>query len=134
MSETRCPSAPATAGATVIGAVGQDGRVAHFATTLVADEYFLAAAHAQGAPEQRFRFSSSCAESRCVQWNGEECGLIGRIVGLMKDAGAPIKPDRGHACAIRAHCRWRLQRGDEACGVCSFVVTDGAREAAAASA
>lgn len=124
MNQTRCPSAPATSGAVVIGAVGEDGRVAHFATTLVASESFLAAARRQGAPERRFRFSTPCAEGGCAQWTGKECGLIGRITQRLVEAGAPVASVGSHPCTIRAGCRWRLQSGDEACSVCSFVITE----------
>ena len=68
-----CPSAPAEPGALVIGVVQEDGRVAHLATPLRADEGFLAR---ETAPETRFRFSGGCVEGRCAQWTGSACGII----------------------------------------------------------
>lgn len=120
----RCPSARAEAGATVIGVVQDDGRVAHFATSLVADDDFLAVARSQGLPEQHFRFSSSCAEHKCEQWTGRQCGLIDGIARRLADARMPAIKDRTPPCTIRSDCRWFLQRGYEACGICTLVVTD----------
>ena len=123
--ESRCPSARAEPGAVVIGAVQQDGRVAHFATTLVANEAFLATVGAQGSPEQRFRFSSPCAEGKCAQWTGQACGLIDRLAKSLTNATeASTAEDPAPPCTIRAGCRWFQQNSYAACGVCSFVVTD----------
>jgi hypothetical protein len=121
---TRCPSAPATLGATVIGMIGEDGRIANFATPLVADAHFLEAVRTDNErPEKKFRFSSTCAENKCAQWNGSGCGLIDRITTQIAEAGLS-KNTETPPCVIRAECRWFMQNAYEACRVCSYVVTD----------
>lgn len=120
----RCPSAPAAPGATVIGMVGEEGRIVHFATRLTADTHFLENARAvDELPERRFRFSSACAENKCSQWNGSACGLIDRIAGQLAEADVATDPETP-PCVIRAECRWFLQNSYDACRVCSYVVTD----------
>jgi hypothetical protein len=120
----RCPSAPAAVGANVIGAVQEDGSVAQFVTPLVADARFLEAARSHGPAERRFRFSSSCAEGKCAQWTGRECGLLGRVTQQLAEAGLRTTGERAPPCTIRAECRWFLQGGYDACLTCRYVVTD----------
>lgn len=119
MSEaTLCPSTtPAAAGeaARIIGVVGADGRVANLITPIPASPAVLEAAGP--APERKFRFSAPCAEGGCRQWDGAKCGLIGRIRAEV----APVEQDRLPVCAIRAECRWFVQDGRAACGVCPVV-------------
>lgn len=120
----RCPSAPAAPGTTVLGMVGEEGRIVHFATPLTADEGFLETARAiDDRPESIFRFSSACAEDKCSQWNGSACGLIDRIVSQLAETGVATNPETP-PCVIRAQCRWFLQNSYDACRVCSYVVTD----------
>ncbi len=119
-----CPSAPAAAGASLIGVVDAKGRVVHLITPLVVDENFVEVARRNGTPERRFRFSAPCQEGRCSHWAGQQCGLIGKLHGAAAEIGlsndeAPLPP-----CTIRSQCRWWQQRGRQACGVCSVVVTD----------
>lgn len=120
-----CPSAPGAPGASLIGVVGSDGRVANLLTPLRIDAHFLeTAAGTGGLLGKRFRFASPCQQAHCGHWADHECGLIGRLRHAAVDAGhvagdAPLPP-----CAIRAQCRWWQQRGRDACGVCSLVVTD----------
>jgi hypothetical protein len=118
---TRCPSAPATDGALLIGVVTADGRVTNLGTPLPIDAAFIETANAHGAPEQRFRFSSPCQQQRCVHWNNRECGLIGETAS---EAGENLSIAALPRCAIRADCRWWRQRGRDACAVCPLVVTD----------
>jgi hypothetical protein len=121
---TRCPSAPATDGALLIGVVTADGRVANLGTPLPIDAAFIETANAHGAPEQRFRFSSPCQKQRCVHWNNRECGLIGELHTAASEAGENLSIAALPRCAIRADCRWWRQRGRDACAVCPLVVTD----------
>jgi hypothetical protein len=121
---TRCPSAPATEGALLIGVVGADGRVANLGTPLPIDAAFIETAKAQGAPEQRFRFSSRCQKERCLHWQNHECALIGELHAAALEAGESLKAPGLPPCAIRAKCRWWRQRGRDACAVCPLVVTD----------
>lgn len=119
-----CPSAPAEPGASLFGVVDAKGRVVHLITPLAVDDNFVEAARRTGAPERRFRFSSPCQEGRCGHWAGHQCGLIGQLHSAATDMGLATDEERLPPCAIRAQCRWWLQRGRQACGVCSVVVTD----------
>jgi len=116
-----CPSAPGEAGASLIGIVGPDGRVARLATPLVVDDAFLDTARAGSNLGERFRFSAPCAEAGCGHWTGAACGLIADVrrrasaTGLAGEPGLP-------RCAIRADCRWWQQDAAAACAVCSLVV------------
>jgi hypothetical protein len=83
-----CPSAPGTPGSLLIGVVEEDGRVAKLGTPLPVDAGFLDQARAHSSPERRFRFSSRCVEGHCAQWDGEQCGLIDRVFGLVTAAGS----------------------------------------------
>ena len=121
---TRCPSAPATDGALLIGVVTADGRVANLGTPLTVDAAFIETAKAHGAPEQRFRFSSPCQKERCVHWAKQECRLIGELHTAASEAGEDLAATALPRCAIRAQCRWWRQRGRDACAVCPLVVTD----------
>jgi hypothetical protein len=116
-----CPSARCTDGAILLGIVMPNGRVAFPQERLVIDEAFVDAAHKGRAPEQRFRFSSPCAQSGCSQWTGSRCGIIDAVL----DAHAPATDDEAlPVCSIRADCRWFAQAGAAACAVCPDVVTD----------
>lgn len=121
---TRCPSAPATVGSKVIGMVGEEGRIAHFASPLEVDEKFLENLQAvTDRPEAMFRFSSACAENKCSQWNGSGCGLVDRVVAQIDESGLAPQQETP-PCVIRAECRWFLQKSYDACRVCVYVVTD----------
>ena len=123
----RCPSAPATEGALLIGIVETDGRVVNLGTPLPIDEAFIETARANGPPEERFRFSSPCQKNRCCHWKGHECGLIGELYSSAREKSLVDVEDFTQGlprCAIRAECRWWAQRGRDACAVCPVVVTD----------
>jgi hypothetical protein len=118
-----CPSARAEAGATLIGVIGTDGRVAYLKTALQIDQDFIDEASRGGAPEERFRFSGTCVEGRCVQWNGaaSRCGVLDGVRPVLGDgtgAGA-LQP-----CVIRGACRWYQQDGAAACRICPMVITE----------
>ena len=120
----RCPSAPGTPGALLIGVVEENGRVANLGTPLPVDAGFLGVVAANGPAERKFRFSSRCIEGHCSQWDGHGCGLINRVVGNVAAANALEIPAALPRCAIRASCRWWRQRGAAACAVCPLVITD----------
>jgi hypothetical protein len=123
-SATLCPSAPAASGATLIGVVAPDGRVAQLGTALTIDDAFLETAKAHGPPEQRFRFAAPCQERNCINWSGSACRLIGELHRSVSAADLLMSVKPIPRCPIRSHCRWWQQRGAEACAVCSLVVTD----------
>ncbi|WP_164479327.1 hypothetical protein [Methylocystis rosea] len=125
MSAMRCPGAPALlvgdpAERSPQGATNE--RV--FATTLAADESVLAAAQTQAAPAARIQFAPICVENDCAHWSGGGCAVLGRIAQLLAEAAAPVKRSPAYECSIRHDCRWRGQRGDEACGICGFVARE----------
>ena len=124
MSAMRCPGAPALLVGDPAERSPQDANERVFATTLAADESFLAAAQTQAAPAARIRFAPTCVENDCAHWSGGGCALLGRIAQLLAKAGAPVKPSPAYDCSIRHDCRWRRQRGDEACGICGFVARE----------
>lgn len=122
--EKSCPSARCAPGATLIGVLGQDGRIDHLKTPLVIDQDFVDRAEAVGAPETRLRFASKCQTSGCSQWTGSRCGVIDRVLKIMEAPDAPPKAEALPPCVIRATCRWHAQSGDDACLSCAYVVTD----------
>jgi hypothetical protein len=113
-----CPSSDAVPGAILLGVVTPGPEVVFLESRVRIDEQFLHRARLGRPPEQRFRFSVPCASSACKQWNGRACSLIDRILETASPSEQPT------ACVIRDDCRWRLQRGQEACSVCTSVVTD----------
>lgn len=123
MRAMRCPGAPEPRTGDSRDQRPQAGGARVYATTLAADERFLAAALTQGTPEARDRFAPACIESDCARWKGGGCELLGRIAQLLADAEAPVKPRAADDCSIRHDCQWRRQRGDAACGICGFVVS-----------
>lgn len=120
----RCPGVPSLPAGDARVSGDQRPSAPAFATTLAADEGFLAAALYQGAPAARRRFAPACVETDCAHWRGGGCELLGRIAQLLAEAGAPVRPSPAYDCGIRQDCRWRRQRGDAACGICSFVARE----------
>jgi len=126
-SPIACPSAPCAPGAVLVGIALSGGRIAYASDRIVVDDEFLRAAQEQGWPERRFRFSTPCARAACSQWTGSQCGVIETVLdatGSTRGSAASIDEQSLPACVIRPRCRWFLQRGTEACGVCPIVVTD----------
>jgi len=117
-----CPSSDCKPGARLLGVRQDDGTIALLPEPLSIDEAFFekVAAHPV-APERRFRFTNKCVKSGCGQWNGKGCGVIENVVKLFAESHpqAPLPH-----CAIRKTCRWYHQEGNDACRVCTFVVTD----------
>lgn len=124
MSALRCPCVPALLVDGARESRDQPPSAGSFATTLAADEGFLAATPKQGAPSARMRFAPACVENDCAHWRGEGCDLLSRIAQLLAEARAPVRPSAAYDCGIRQDCRWRRQRGDDACGICGFVARE----------
>jgi hypothetical protein len=123
-----CPSSRCKDGAIVLGIVLANKTIAY------ADQrYKIDAAeadvmqHGELRPEQRFRFSSPCAHGGCGQWVkddgplGGRCGVIEEVIAAPRLGSLPKELP---GCSIRPQCRWFLQRSEEACMVCRFVITD----------
>jgi hypothetical protein len=83
------------------------------------------------SPLEVFRFAAPCAESGCVHYADDKCGLAGRIVNRV-----PVAVSIAPACPIRSKCRWWAQEGVDACRRCPQVVTreSGTNESVAAAA
>ncbi len=69
-------------------------------------------------PQQIFRFTAPCQESRCTHFDGSHCQLATRIVQIL-----PAVTDALPPCRQRASCRWFVQEGKAACFRCPQVVT-----------
>ena len=121
-----CPSSRCKDGAIVLGIVLPNQTIAY------ADQRFRIDADqaekmrsSDVSPEKRFRFSSPCAQCGCAQWvnngSGGKCGVIEEVLEAPLPA---FLPKTLPGCSIRSQCRWHLQRGDEACSVCRYVITD----------
>ena len=126
-----CPSSPCAPGATLVGVMGAAGELDYLRTAMQVDEGFVEAVQRQDAPpEARMRFAAPCQKADCVQWTGEGCGVIRKVLSAIETQGglpeAALQP-----CVIRASCRWHSERGAAACGACKYVVTDQATAYAA---
>ena len=133
-SPTLCPSWACEAGASLIGIVLANGTVAFSKEAILIDDAFVQAAREGCSLEKRFRFSSTCKRAGCIQWSGDRCGIIDRVI-LEQELPAPDAATEASryvestawqppACAIRPQWRWHLQAGDAACRACPEVVTD----------
>jgi hypothetical protein len=116
-----CPSARCQPGAQVLGVVQPDGTVEYLRHAIPVDAQFVQIASRGRSPEQRFRFSDTCAEGACGQWNGERCTVIDNVLAHLPGTTERVSIPR---CGIRATCRWYRQNGAEACASCSLVVTE----------
>lgn len=117
-----CPSAPASEGAILLGAVGPDGELGYLQPLIEVDADFLEVAHQRGRPEERFRFASPCLEGGCGYWTGSACGVLEQVLGA-RDKGHILPAEELPHCMIRRSCRWFAQSGMDACLVCPFVIT-----------
>lgn len=122
-----CPSGRCKPGATLLGVVESDGHVAFFNSLITIDEEFFFDAQRERTPEKKFRFSNTCIQGACKQWDENKCGIIEQVFNYLEPEG--IKPEQLDAfelphCPIRSECRWFNQRGKSACYVCPLVITD----------
>lgn len=115
-----CPSARCESGNRLLGIQTEGGGLARFLPPPVIDDTFVAAAQETGAPERRFRFAGTCAESACHQWQSGGCSIARMASARSGDDAATSLPP----CHIRSACRWFGQEGRAACLACAFVVTD----------
>lgn len=122
-----CPSANCAPGATLLGTLGDDGRIHNMRSRVEVSAEFAAEAARLGPPEARMRFAAPCQEGGCGQWTGEKCGIIEKVMSHLEQIAPPAPvaaPGTPQPCVIRATCRWFDQRGADACSACSMVVTD----------
>lgn len=121
-----CPSSQCKDGAIVLGIVLPNQTIAYADQRYKIDASQVAEMqHNAINPEKRFRFSSPCAQCGCAQWvNGKSGGKCGVIEEVLEAPRPEFLPKALPECSIRSQCRWFLQRGEEACSVCRFVITD----------
>lgn len=109
-------------GSQLLGVRQNDGTIAILPQTLPIDGQFIQKAKQHPiSPERRFRFTNKCIEGGCKQWNGKGCNVAERVVQYIDSIAVNEKLP---ACSIRNNCRWHLQKGEEACMACSFVITE----------
>jgi len=115
-----CPSAPPELGSSVLGVVARPSEIAYIVPATAVTAESLAALQRAGIDvENRIRFSCTCAEERCVQWEGDRCGLIDYAIER-RQSSSPV--EMLPRCGIRSSCRWFAQRGRAACSVCPDVI------------
>jgi hypothetical protein len=124
--EYTCPSAPCEPGATLLGLVGEDGRIGYLTPALRIDEEFVARVERGRSPRKRFRFAGPCLEGECRQWTGSRCGVVDTVFDAVEKLAPQPAREEGvlPRCAIRSSCRWFAQEGAAACAACPFVITD----------
>jgi len=116
-----CPSSACIDGSALLGIVNAEGTVDLLPDPIPIDEDFVQEAHKGRKPETRFRFTNTCIQKECQQWNGQGCGVIERVQRLLViEETIQQLP----VCGIRSRCRWFSQTGASACNVCIYVVTD----------
>lgn len=116
-----CPSSVCIEGSALLGIVNAQGTVDLLPEPIPIDEDFVKEAHKGRKPETRFRFTNTCLQKECQQWNGQGCGVIERVQQLLV---IEEELQQLPACGIRSRCRWYLQTGASACATCIYVVTD----------
>jgi hypothetical protein len=118
----RCPSArPDMEGSTILGVVGgtsDQPRLAYLAEPRPPTDEVLALS-LPVLPTSVMRFGAPCAGHGCRHFDGVDCRLATRIVGML-----PAVVDALPACHLRPDCRWWQQEGKAACLRCPQVVTD----------
>jgi len=114
-----CPSSKMMPGSRVLGVVREDGMVQFLRKEVIVDEAFMAAAAEGRNPRKRFRFSNTCVQKGCKQWEQGQCGVVEATI----EAELPMA-DALPECGIRESCRWFDQRGDTACRMCAEIITE----------
>lgn len=117
-----CPSntRPEREGSVVFGVVGgtvEAPRVAYLKEPQPVTDEILALS-GPVTPTEVFRFAAPCSQSRCQHFDGTDCRLVKRIVGML-----PTVVDALPACQLRPNCRWWQQEGKAACLRCPQIVT-----------
>lgn len=117
-----CPAHRCQPGSQLLGVRQNNGTIAILPQTLPIDEDFIRKTKQHSiAPERRFRFTNKCIEGGCKQWNGKGCNVAEKVVQYLEVLSiAEISP----ACSIRNTCRWYMQKGGDACMVCSLILTE----------
>lgn len=116
-----CPSSVAAEGSILLGVINKNGTLGYIANkTEVTPELFAEISKTE-EPEKHFRFSSTCVESGCRQWDKGHCGVIKKIMHTNDDLQLE---EQLPECSIRSSCRWYFQEGGKACSFCPFIITN----------
>lgn len=116
-----CPSSVCIEGSALLGIVNAEGTVDILPDPIPIDGAFVEEAHKGRKPETRFRFTNTCVQKECRQWNGQGCGIIDQVQKLI---GIEEQLQQLPACGIRSRCRWYLQTGATACSACIYVIME----------
>jgi hypothetical protein len=103
-----CPSQGPGEGRVVLAVIDADGSIRRLANPQPVPVDLTTRQKA------RLRLAGPCRRSACAYWN-DSCQLAGAIVSP-GDAASELAD-----CSIRGSCRWHLEQGDAACGVCDVV-------------
>lgn len=120
-SHAYCPSAqPEMAKSVLFGVVG--GTADHPRVRFLGDlrpvTQEILALTEPVEPTEVFRFGAPCAQSACQHYDGTNCRLAQRVVGLLPIVTTDLPP-----CRLRSRCLWFKQEGGAACQRCPQVVT-----------
>lgn len=116
-----CPSSICIEGSALLGIVNAEGTVDILPDPIPVDEAFVEEANKGRKPETRFRFTNTCVQKECQQWNGHGCGVIDQVQKLINiEESLQQLP----ACGIRSRCRWYLQNGATSCSACVYVIME----------
>lgn len=119
-SRILCPSSRCKEGASLLGIVQSNGIVSLATEQIEVTKDFIEIVKLGRKPESRFRFADSCIQSSCNHWKDHKCTLINKVIDVFNKSGTVHPPE----CHIRNECRWYTQRGNMACAVCPYVITD----------
>jgi hypothetical protein len=108
-----CPSQSADRGTVLLGSFTADGVLEYFTELRPVAETDRAAG--TGA----LRFAGVCHRSQCAYWN-DSCQLAAAIIPPAV-VSPTAKPVGATACALRDRCRWHIEHGPSACGICEAV-------------
>lgn len=98
----------------MLGLADADGRVRFLAKPLPIPPEAVAVL-TDDDMKRRVRLTGPCISTRCIHW-ADGCSLGRSLV----DLGTAV--DR--VCPIVSDCRWYLENGNRACGVCTRVFHD----------
>ncbi len=116
-----CPSSSIKLGASLIGALNNEGSIGFISNAVTVDEEMLKMLKQVAEPERKFRFSNTCIEKGCNQWQNGGCSVIVKVMHQNDDFVVDANlPD----CSIRESCRWFYQDGSKACGFCPHIITN----------
>jgi hypothetical protein len=121
-----CPSGRCRVGSLLFGKVGSDGRVGLMSAPMLIGDTFVDEAKKHGRSERQFRFAEPCVRGACANWSVNRCTLADRLAQIEADheemrGDSKSHPTQHQECPIRPRCRWFVQHGLLACGVCTFV-------------